>query len=32
MMVDNGVIRKLNIEAAPDKVETSSAETLLKQL
>jgi glutaredoxin/glutathione-dependent peroxiredoxin len=32
MIVDNGVVRKLNVEAAPGKVETSSAETLLNQL
>jgi peroxiredoxin len=32
MIVDNGVIRKLNVETAAGKVETSSAETLLKQL
>ena len=32
MLVDNGVLRKLNVETAAGKVETSSAETLLKQL
>ena len=32
MIVDNGVVRKLNVEAGPGKVETSSAETLLTQL
>jgi peroxiredoxin len=32
MIVDNGVVRKINVEAAPGKVETSSAETLLTQL
>lgn len=32
MIVDNGVVRKLNVEAAPGKVEASSAETLLAQL
>jgi peroxiredoxin len=32
MIVDNGVVRKLNVEAGPGKVEASSAETLLKQL
>ena len=31
MIVDNGVVRKINVEAAPGKVETSSAEALLKQ-
>jgi peroxiredoxin len=32
MIVDNGVVRKLNVEASPRKVEASSAETLLTQL
>ena len=32
MIVDDGVVRKLNVEAAPAKVEASSAEALLKQL
>jgi peroxiredoxin len=32
MIVDNGVVRKLNVEASPGKVEASSAETLLTQL
>jgi peroxiredoxin len=32
MIVDNGVVRKISLEVASGKVETSSAETLLKQL
>jgi peroxiredoxin len=32
MMVDNGIVRKFNPETAAGKVETSSAEALLKQL
>jgi peroxiredoxin len=32
MIVDNGVVRRLNVETAPGKVETSSAEALLQQL
>jgi glutaredoxin/glutathione-dependent peroxiredoxin len=32
MIVDDGVVRKLNVEAAPGKVEASSAEALLTQL
>jgi peroxiredoxin len=31
MIVDNGVVRRLNVEAAPGKIEMSSAETLLQQ-
>ena len=32
MIVDNAIVRKFNIETAAGKVETSSAEALLKQI
>ncbi len=32
MLVDNGVVRKLNVESSPGKTDMSSAEALLKQI
>jgi peroxiredoxin len=32
MLVDDGVVKKLNIEEAPGKVEVSGGDALLKQL
>jgi peroxiredoxin len=32
MLVDNGVVRKINIEASPGEAKLSSAETLLEQI
>ena len=32
MLVDNGVVKKLNVEEAPGKVEVSGGDSLLKQL
>jgi glutaredoxin/glutathione-dependent peroxiredoxin len=32
MLVDNGVVKSLNLEAAPGQVESSSAESMLKAL
>jgi peroxiredoxin len=32
MLVNNGIVRKFNVETAPGNAETSSAEALLKQL
>ena len=32
MVVDNGVVKKLNVEDAPGKVEVSGGDKLLRQL
>jgi len=32
MLVDNGIVRSLNVEAQPGQVEVSSAEAMLKVL
>jgi glutaredoxin/glutathione-dependent peroxiredoxin len=32
MLVDNGVVKSLNVEQQPGQVDTSSAETMLKAL
>jgi peroxiredoxin len=32
MVVDDGVVRKLSVEASPGKVEVSSADALLEEL